>query len=281
MKKCDLHIHSCFSDSDMDVEAIFKRAESKGLCCIAITDHDTLAAIEEAKVYSQNYGIELIEGVELSATKEDTEIHVLGYFIDSRSKNLGDALVDMRRLRVERLLVMVDKLIALGKKLDKPEFLSRIENKMPTRLHLGLYLMEKGVVPSLWEAFRKYLSPGKPAYAGRFKYSVPEAIQLIKAAGGLAFLAHPFMLSQQFWIDEFVAGGMDGLEVVYPRMSEAKIILYRDKADSAGLLKSGGSDGHGSYKKFTNVGDVTIPYEWVEEMKRRIANRPKTIDQRP
>ncbi|MBU0694058.1 MAG: PHP domain-containing protein [Candidatus Omnitrophica bacterium] len=267
-KRCDLHIHSIFSDSDTDIEGIFKAAKAKGLTCLAITDHDTVRGIETAKIYSKIYNIELVEAIELSAQEQAVEFHILGYFIDSEDKKLTEDLIEVEKLRRERFLIMVEKLNSLGIKIEKEEILSKVKGAIPTRLHLGMYLVEKKIVGFLWEAFKKYLSPGKPAYAAHFKYSVKEAIHLIKDCQGLAFLAHPQPFCTQPRIEEFISYGLDGLEVVYPRFSRAKISLYEGVADKAGLLKSGGSDAHGSYKEFTEIGGVTIPYLWVEEMKR-------------
>ncbi|UCD15655.1 MAG: PHP domain-containing protein [Candidatus Omnitrophota bacterium] len=268
-KRCDLHIHSKFSDSDADIEDIFKAAVSKGVSCIAITDHDTVDGMEKAILYSKSYNIELIEAIELSVAMADTEVHILGYLIDSKNKKLKEAVAQIKKLRRERLASMIERLNKIGVKLDREEVFSKIKNNTPTRLHLALAMVEKGVVTSLVEAFRRYLAPGRPGYVGRFKYSVKEAIDLIKECAGLSFLAHPQALKSESWIGEFVSWGLDGLEVVYPRFSEAKTLYYKNIADKYGLLKSGGSDAHGTFKKFTNVGDVTVPYSWVQEMKQR------------
>ncbi|MDD4955392.1 MAG: PHP domain-containing protein [Candidatus Omnitrophica bacterium] len=269
LQKCDLHIHSVFSDSDATIEEIFKIAKEKNLSAIAITDHDTVDGLEEARKASETYGIELVEGIELSAQKNDIEIHVLGYFLNSRDENLKKELFDIRILRQERLIKMIDKLKALGLRLSSDEILLKTKNAIPTRLHLALYLIQKGYAKSVAQAFGKYLSPGKPGYMARFKYSVEEAVQLIKKYGGLAFLAHPNAIPDQSWIEEFVSLGIDGLEVIYPRFSDAKKLMYKNMADKFGILKSGGSDAHGSYRDFTKIGDVTIPYEWLLAMKKK------------
>lgn len=269
MKKCDLHIHSTFSDSDAELEDIFKLAVEKELACIAITDHDTVDGIAPAEVFSRGYGVELISAIELTASHAETEVHILGYFIDYKNSRLIEELSAMKSFRIKRLHKMIEKLQVIGIKLDKDEVFSKVKDSVPTRLHLGLHLVEKGIVDTLVKAFRKYLSPGKPAYSAQFKYSVKEAIQLIKQCGGLAFLAHPQILPDGAWIEEFVGLGIDGIEAVYPRLSEAKTIYYIELADKLGVLKSGGSDAHGSYKKFTNIGEVSIPYEWVEKMKKK------------
>jgi predicted metal-dependent phosphoesterase TrpH len=270
---CDLHIHSNFSDSDMDLESIFTQASAKKLRCIAITDHDTVDAIGPARLYSKTHNIELIEGIELSAQHEEVEIHILGYFIDSENKKLRDELANIKELRRERLLDMATVLNSLGVKVEKDELLSKIVTNMPTRLHLGLYLVEKGITKSLREAFKKYLSPGKPAYKARFKYSVKEAAELIKLCGGLSFLAHPHMIPNQSWVEKFISFGVDGLELVYPNMSQQKHNFYQEMILKHKLLRSGGSDAHGSYKEFTQIGSVTIPYAWVLDMRERIAKR--------
>lgn len=269
MKKCDLHIHSAHSDSDTTIEDIFKAAKEKELSCIAITDHDTVEGMKEAAKFSEIYNIELIEAIELSAQNDNMEVHILGYFIDSKDVKLISALADVKESRRERLILMVEKLNSLGAKVDKEELLLKIGNTIPTRLHLGLHLVQKGVVNSLREAFKRYLSPRSPVYISRFKYSVKEAIALIKDCGGYAFIAHPHFLPEQSWVNEFLLYGADGLEVIYPRLSAGKTAYYSNIADKHGVLKSGGSDAHGSYKEFTRIGGVTIPYLWVEEMKQK------------
>ena len=265
-----MHIHSNFSDSDAEIETIFKQAKEKGLACIAITDHDTLDGISSARIYSKSYDIELIEGLELSAEHEGIEIHVLAYFIDSDNQELKAELAQVKELRRERLLWMGEKLNSLGLGVDTEELFLKLKGAVPTRLHLALYLLEKGKVKTLRQAFEKYLSPGRPAYRGRFKYSVEKAIQLIRKFGGLSFIAHPHIISDQSWVEEFISLGVDGLETVYPTMSFAKSSLYKNMAIKFQRLQSGGSDAHGSYKKFVKVGEVSIAYAWVEDMKRRL-----------
>jgi len=268
MKKCDLHIHSEYSDSDSKIEDIFKLAKENDISCVAITDHDTIDGLGEAKKFSEIFNIELINGIEISAQKQNIEVHILGYFIDAESPKLKNALSNIKDLRKERLIMMVEKLNSLGLKIDKEEVALKLYDKIPTRLHLALFLMEKGFVKNIKEAFLKYLSYGRPAYVARFKYSPKEAISLIKECGGLAILAHPHLLPDQSLIEECILYGLDGLEVVYPNSGKNQVI-YENIVDKFSLLKSGGSDHHGSYKDFTKIGEVFIPYEWVEKMKKR------------
>jgi len=266
-KFADLHIHSIYSDSDFHLEEIFRKAKDRNLSCISITDHDTIQGLKKAKQLSFTFGIELLEGVELSAQRADVEIHILGYLIDYQEKNLIGTLDNIKDIRKERLLKMVSKLESLGIKIDTQELIEKIKEAVPTRLHVALYMVQKNYVSSIWDAFKKYLSYGKPAYISGFRYSVREVIRIIKEAGGLAFLAHPHFLPDKNWIREFADFGLDGIEVVYPKYSQELILRYKKLADNYGLLKSGGSDCHGSYKEFTSIGQINIPYEWVQKMK--------------
>ena len=267
---CDLHIHSLFSDSDASIESIFAQAAEKKLAAISITDHDTIDGLTQAKEHSKKYGVESIEGIELSVQHQGVELHILGFFIDSTNQDLKAEVEDIKQLRRDRLNWMAQRLKLLGLPVDIDELFKTISDATPTRLHLAMYLQNKKIVSSVREAFNKYLSPGRPAYRCRFKYSVKDAVELIKRYGGLSFLAHPHMISEQSWIEEFIDQGVDGLEIIYPSMSKQKQSFYLDMAKTKGLLKSGGSDYHGSYKEYNDIGCASIPYAWVQEMKQRL-----------
>jgi hypothetical protein len=272
-KTADLHIHSTFSDSDSSVQEIFRQAKEKNLACISLTDHDTVAGLGIAREQSLLTGVELVNGIEISAQYKDSEVHILGYFIDPQNPRLVTALEGVKIMRKERLTKMADKLLGLGLKIDKEELFNEIGDVIPTRLHLARYMMKKGLIANFKEAFKKYLSPRCPAYVTHIKYQVEEAINIIKEAGGLSFLAHPHMLAQQEWIEVFINCGIDGLEIGYSNMSHVKRMMYEEMIARFDLLSSGGSDAHGSYKEFTRIGGVTVPYEWVERMKKRLEQR--------
>lgn len=274
----DLHVHSNFSDSDDTIESIFKQAKDKNISCLALTDHDTVDGIKLARQISSQYNIELIEGIEFSCQKDGQEVHILGYFIDIENKQFQEVLSGIRNDRYERMLIMTDKLKEQGLAVDKEELIKTVANVIPTRLHLALHLMSKGVKGNLTEVFRKYLIPGCPAYVNCFNLTVPQAINLIKSISGIAVLAHPHILPNSLWIEEFINYGLDGMEVVYPRFDQTKINYYKAMADKFGILASGGSDAHGSYKKYTKVGEVSIPYSWVEAMKEYRRGQTSTLE---
>lgn len=267
-RTADLHIHSVYSDSDATIEDIFREAKERKISCLALTDHDTVEGVLTAGEFSRIYDVELIPGIELSAQKDNNEVHILGYYLDLNSSFLKETLSEICLLRRDRFSLMVDKLKKQGVLINKEEILEEVAQMVPTRLHLALHLVKKNFTPNLVEAFKRYLSPGKPAYIANFKFSVKEAIAFIQKVGGVSVLAHPHLFPDKSWIEEFVKDGVYGIEVMYPRFSPQKTEYYSKLADKYKLLKTGGSDAHGSYKQYTHLGAVTIPYEWVEEMKK-------------
>ena len=265
----DLHIHSHYSDSDLSLRDILEETRKASLKCIAITDHDTTAGLKELDILRSLYpDIEVIDGIELTAQKNNREIHLLGYFIDKNSPTLKDALKNIKEIRKERLIKMSLKLKSLGIDIDQEELFLSINDAVPTRLHLALYMTKKKYTSSIWDAFKKYLSYGKPAYVSRFRHSVKKTIRIIKESKGMVFLAHPHFLPSEEWIKEFADLGIDGIEVIYPKYTQQIITHFKNIADKYNLLKGGGSDSHGSFKEFTSIGQIKIPYSWIETIKR-------------
>jgi len=265
----DLHIHSLYSDSSLSLENVFQEAKSANLKCISLTDHDTINGIKKAQELSIPYGVELINGIEFSAQRDNREIHLLGYMIDNNSRVLNDVVLESKNIRTERIAKMSLKLDSLGLMVDRNELDSIIKDAVPTRLHLALYMVKKRYSNSIRDAFKRYLSYGKPAYVSRFRYSVKEAVDIIKKSKGIVFLAHPHILPLKEWIHDFVDWGIDGIEVMYPGYSVKVTNGFSEIATRFGLLKSGGSDSHGAYKEFTAIGNVQIPYEWVDKIKEK------------
>ena len=267
-KKVDLHIHSVYSDSDLTPKEIFLCAKKMNLSAIAITDHDTIESFPQAYQLSKEFDIEFIPGIEISCEYKGEEIHILGYFIDGNNKILQNALKDVKELRKDRLIKMAKRANQIGLRVDIDKLLEKVKNKIATRLHLALYLLETNQVNSLQEAFRRFLSPKSPLYIAGFKFSVKEAITLIKEAEGVASLAHPhFLSSPEELIKKFCDWGLDALEVVYPRFTPSMVEYFIQLATKYRLLVTGGSDSHGSFKEFTHIGALEVPYLWVENLK--------------
>ncbi len=277
-KTADLHIHSRFSDSDLSGKQIFTNAEINGLSCISVTDHDTFKfyTTEDYKSYSRKYSVEIIKGIELSVEFNNQEVHILGYFSDKEVE--PEFLAELKNIETQRrtrVFAMADRLSVLGIDIDTEEFKKLASNHSLSRLHLGSFLKDKGIVKNLKEAFNKYIGPGRPAYISRRYLDIKQAISLCKKSEGLVFLAHPVTIKNQDSIKDIIAAGIDGLEVFYPMHRKNMVTGYMDLAKKHNLLISGGSDAHGTYKDYAYIGKTTLAYTYVEKIKERLSENSK------
>jgi len=268
VKFADLHVHTSCSDGTFTPAQLIKEALARGLSALAIVDHDTTEAQEEAMAQATGTGLEVIPGIELTARHENQEIHILGYFLDYRNQELLEKLKSVRLNRIQRVYQIVKNLEELGLKLN-PEAVFSISGKATVgRMHIARALVKEGLVDSTAEAFRRYIGDKSPAYVLGFRLSVPEAIQLIQASGGVAVLAHPYILHNDALITEFAGYGLQGLEVHYPEHSQSMVNFYLDLAKKLNLLVTGGTDFHGSAKPEIKLGMIKIPLELVEKLRQ-------------
>lgn len=263
----DLHLHTFYSDGSLSPSELMQSALRVGLSCIAITDHDTVEGLASAFSLKPKE-LELIAGIELSCDWKDREVHILGYFIDYQNQDLLKRLEAIRLQRIERIGLMVDKLKSLGIDVSTDEVLKLSGCGTVGRLHLAKLLLEKNIVSNIREAFVRFIAEGAPAYAGRFRLSLKEAINLLLDCGGVPVLAHPYTLSDDEIIKELVGYGLKGLEVYYPEYTSRHIKRYQTLADTYGLICTGGSDFHGQIKEGIKLGSVRIPYRIVEDLKK-------------
>jgi len=265
----DLHIHTHFSDSTASPEEVVEEAHQKGLCCIGITDHDTVDGIQPTMEAARKYGLEVIPGIELSSEIQGRDIHVLGYMIDFKNSELLKELNAMQNFRVQRMEKMIDKLKNLGiERIELDEVCALSQSKAVGRPHLAKVLVDKGCVPDFKAAFDRYLAEGQPAYVSKTKQLPEEVIALINGYGGVAVLAHPMMTRVDELIPGFVKAGLKGLEVFYANTSQPVRDFYEGIARKHGLIMTGGSDAHGEAKKNTFIGKCTVPYTVVEQLKQ-------------
>lgn len=274
MKFADLHLHTLFSDGTYTPEELIVRAKHKGLSAIAITDHDTVKGIAAAVKAGIAKGIEVLAGIELTSEYEGTEIHLLGYLIDYENSELKEKLAFLSRHRVERIYKITDKLRELGVNLEAEAVFEVAKQGNPGRLHVARALVQKGWTSSTDEAFRKYIGDKSPAYVLGFKLSPGEGIKLIKEAGGIPVLAHPYSLNRDELIPLFVDFGLMGIEVYYPQHTQSMINFYLELAKKYNLLVTGGSDCHGKAKPEVMLGSVKISYELVEKLKEAKIKMP-------
>jgi 3',5'-nucleoside bisphosphate phosphatase len=251
----DLQAHSTHSDGTLEPAAVVARAAAAGVELLALSDHDTVAGIPEALAAAQRHGVALSPAAELSAVHGGYEdLHVLGYELDHADAGLQAALQDFRADRARRVRAMADRLRELGFELDD----AALARETVGRPHLADAVLAHPANAERLRAegidgrnalFPAYLVPGAPAYVPRSRPTVPEAIAVIQAAGGLAVWAHPFWDVDEpgkalATLDSFVADGLDGVEAFYTTHTEEQTRLLYEAASARELLTTGSSDFH-------------------------------------
>jgi len=270
--RADLHMHTIHSDGTCSTEELIRRAQQAGLTSISITDHDTVNAVGEALLLGGEYGVRVIPGVELSSSHNGYDVHILGYFVDHTNPVLLDYLSFCKTARVRRAERIVEKLNGLHIPLRLEAVLEQAGPGSVGRAHIAHALFEEGLTGSYDEAFYRYIGNGKPAYETTDSIDPKEAIELIAAAGGLSFIAHPGTMIDEAALRNLIRSGVDGIETVHPSHSQRLTEHYRGIAGEYFLLESGGSDFHGSRKGVPEVlGKFTIPTAHIDGMCRRLA----------
>ncbi|MBI2305068.1 MAG: PHP domain-containing protein [Chloroflexi bacterium] len=264
--KADLHLHTTASDGQLTPRQLVKRAAELGLSHIAITDHDTVDGIEEA-LEAAPPQLVVIPGVEINTDIPEGEVHILGFFIHHRDKELGKILATLRRSRLERAQNMVTKLRELGMDIQWQRVLELTKGGSVGRPHIARAMLEKGYISSLPEAFVKYIGRQGPAYVERYKLTPEEAVQLVLKVSGVPVLAHPMDIQDRDdKVTSLKKAGLMGLEVYYygysPEIVEELLALVQLHH----LAVTGGSDYHGLYSSIGGeVGSVSIPQARIQE----------------
>src|SRR5438874_2125645 len=246
------HTHSTASDGSDTPAALMALAQRTGLAAIALTDHDTVAGLAEARVAAADVGVRLVQGCELSCEVGSATMHLLVYFLEDGPGPLQDRLGGLQAARADRNERIVTVLRAHGLDVTLEEILAEAGGGSVGRPHVAGVLLRKGYVGSVQEAFDVWLAKGKPAYLDRERLLPAEAVALAHASGAVAVLAHPTSLGfDDAALAEFVAGlaadGLDGVECEYGRYSPDLRASLRSLAARLGLAVTGGSDYHGRY----------------------------------
>lgn len=266
----DLHTHSTKSDGLLSPAALVEEAAARGLRVLALTDHDTVAGIPEAKAAGDRLGVEVIPGVELSTSFGPGDgVHLLGYLVDIDHPLLLEGLAGYARAREERMERMIDRLRQIGAPVDPERVRSIAGQGTLGRPHLARALIEAGYVIDLPDAFARYLGWGKPAYVSRPLVAPHDAIALVRAAGGVTVLAHPFYLDGlEHVLDRLVPAGLAGMEVDYGSYTLEERDILRDVAARRGLVATGGSDFHGPDVAGRELGAVPVPLSAVAALRQ-------------
>jgi predicted metal-dependent phosphoesterase TrpH len=242
----DLHSHSTASDGQYPPTEVAKRAASAGLGVWALSDHDTVAGLAEAGRVADDLGVRFIAGIEISASLDRREIHVLGHFIDPTAPELLTLTETIAVRRRERMEAMVAQLAKLGASVSMPEVERFSGGKTLGRPHLARALVAKGLVGSVKEAFDRYLGYGRPGYAERFRLEAHDAIALIARAGGTASVAHPGSSRlERGHLARLAEMGMAGMEVDHADHNPSVRAKFMGIAQALDLVPTAGSDFHG------------------------------------
>jgi hypothetical protein len=190
----DLHVHTNASDGSFSPEDLVKKAKDECVTTIAITDHDTTSGVEEAVKVDEDLGINIIPGVEISIDFSPGTMHLCGYFIDIKNRQLQSKLKIIQKGRLKRNTQIIELLNFLGIDVSMEEVMYEASGSQISRSHIAKVLLKKGYVTNIKEAFIKYLAKGKPCYVDRKRLNKKEAINAIIHSGGLVAIAHPVQL---------------------------------------------------------------------------------------
>lgn len=277
----DLHTHSTFSDGTLTPEELVEEALQLGLTALALTDHDNTAGLPRFLRAAEGKPLRAIPGVEVSVTHDPGSMHMLGYFIRHDDPELNEQLVWIRSAREERNQKIFENLQALGLTMRWDEIAAMAGEDVIGRPHFAMAMVERGYVADLREAFDRYLARGKPAYARRSVMSPEEAVRVIRKAGGVPVLAHPFSLALEGralrnLVEELHGSGLQGIEVYYPAHPQSTQDALLHLARDFDLVATGGSDYHGPIKPDVHMGrgfgSLHVPDDVVDRLEARIGS---------
>ncbi len=268
----DLHAHSTASDGTTSPTEVVAAARDAGLSTVALTDHDTTAGWDEAVGASTAYGVALVRGIEISCSHRGTSIHLLGYLPDPADEALAEELEHARRSRVTRLQRMVERMAAAGIPISYADVLGQVDGPETTvgRPHIADALVAKGVVPDRSSAFADYLSDRSPYFVSHYAPDPVAAVRLVRRAGGVPVMAHPFASARgRVVADSVIASmagaGLGGLEVEHRDHTAQQRAHGHDLARSLGLFTTGSSDFHGE-GKLNRLGEYTTSLEVLAQI---------------
>ena len=268
----DLQVHSTASDGAVAPADIPALASAAQLAAIALTDHDSTAGVAAAQTAGRALGVRVVAGVELSVTREDRELHILGLHVEPAGA-LEERLTGFRVERATRAAAIVERLRQLGVAITLDDVTRVAGGGALGRPHVARALIAAGVCRDFREAFDRYIGPGRPAYVAKPKLDVRDAVDTIHRAGGLAIWAHPAADGRRDVIESLRREGLDGVEVLHPGHSADDVARLSALCAYLGLVPSGGSDWHGEASGRRALGSMNVPAEWLERQDARVASR--------
>ena len=249
------------------------RAAALGLSAIALTDHDSVSGVAEAKAEGDRRGIRVIGGCEFSVAAPWGEMHLLAYFLDNDSPGLGVFLEDTRARRASRAVEIVSRLNAMGVAISVEDVLAESGGGAVGRPHVGRALIKRGAVRGLNEAFDKYIGRGKAGFVPKVLPALGDVCDLVHGGGGITSAAHLKDRGTRGSLRRFKEAGLDAVETRHPSHQPEQRANLTDLALELGLLRTGGSDWHGdglAGESHGPMGSQSVPLEWLALMEHRV-----------
>lgn len=275
MGQIDLHVHSTCSDGTYTPTELVNYALEKGLTAFALTDHDTVAGIEEALAAAEGRPITVIPGIEYSTEYHNRDVHIVGLFIDYKAPAFLAYLERFQQSRTDRNYKLCANLRGADIDITYEALLAMFPNAVITRAHYAKFLLTKGYVKSMKEAFDRYLGDNTPYFVHREKITPEEVIQVTLHAGGVPILAHPtlYKLGKEqldILVSTLTEQGLKGIECMYSTYTTSDEREIKALADKYDLLPSGGSDFHGTNKPGLDLGSgygkLYVPDEYMTNL---------------
>ncbi|MBU5440627.1 PHP domain-containing protein [Paenibacillus sp. MSJ-34] len=275
--RADLHTHTSASDGMQPPAENVRLAKAAGLAAVAITDHDTVAGVEEALQEGKRLGIVVVPGVEISTVLSGTDIHVLGYYIDCEQETFLERLGELRSIRERRNDMLIAKLQELGIPITMNEVVAQLGRPlMPDesigRPHIADVLVRKGYAADLRDAFDRYLGEQGAAYVNPPRILPHQAVQWIREAGGTPVLAHPGLYGDDALVERIIREtNIAGIEAHHSDHSPADQARYTAMAERHGLIATAGSDFHGARQGIVFHGDIggrTVSVDILPRLRR-------------
>lgn len=246
----DLHVHTTASDGQYTPTEIVKKASEHNIKVMAITDHDTVNGLEEAKEAGKAFDVRIIPGIELNINGTPGEFHLLGLGLKNVSQSMNDVLKDVIVNRKKRNEEMILKISSAGVDITYDELISRFPNTIIGRPHFAQILQEKKIVKTRQQAFDLYLAKGRPWYIERVGTNLDEAIVAIRESGGLPVIAHPMSLYLSWgrlpdMLQKIYDQGVCGLEAFHPGARVTECLRLEELGRKIGFFITAGSDFHG------------------------------------
>lgn len=276
-KLIDLHTHSTASDGTDTPAQLARRAAAAGLNAFALTDHDTIAGLDEAEAEARSLGLEFVRGCEISTMSDQGEMHILGLWLPEKSPRLDEYLRQLRAGRNRRNELILEKLRDQGIHINMDEIRQRACGSVG-RPHIAAELVERGIVPDFKTAFSNWLGRGGKAHVPKPVPDAREAVRLLAEIGASPVIAHPLLRPRPAgWLRAFVADlakeGLDGLEAWHSAQTPGQSLEIINIANEFRLGLSGGSDYHGAAKPGISCGsgrgNLAIGAEALDKLKER------------